>query len=185
MTDFELNVPHGYRLHPGTDLLALAERLRTALAPVRDRIEIEQVAEFIAKTVDAADLAGTPRPESVIFDAVQAQAVHVGQILAGEHSCHLNTVTVAVSDDPETGGLYALMFPRHPALATGLMNWNWATTTRTGTRKTPNGSARPESRRPNGPAGPKSGPACCEEPARSSPLACSRSTSATPTRMQT
>ncbi|QOT19431.1 hypothetical protein [Paenarthrobacter sp. YJN-5] len=118
MTDFELNVPHGYRLHPGTDLLALAERLRTALAPVRDRIEIEQVAEFVAKTVDAADLAGTPRPESVIFDAVQAQAVHVGQILAGEHSCHLNTVTVAVSDDPETGELYALMFPKHPAIAT-------------------------------------------------------------------
>lgn len=117
MTSPELNVPHGYRLHPGTDLLALAERLRTAMAPVRDRIEIEQVAEFAAKALDEADLAGTPRPESVIFDAVQAQAVHVGQILAGEHSCHLNTITVAVSDDPETGALYALMFPKHPAFA--------------------------------------------------------------------
>jgi hypothetical protein len=117
MTNPELNVPHGYRLHPGTDLLALAERLRTAMAPVRDRIEIAQVAEFAAKALDEADLAGAPRPESVIFDAVQAQAVHVGQILAGEHSCFLNTVTVAVSDDPETGVLYALMFPKHPAFA--------------------------------------------------------------------
>ena len=70
MTNPDLSVPHGYRLHPGTDLLALAERLRTALAPVRDRIEIAQVAEFAAKALDEADLAGTPRPESVIFDAV-------------------------------------------------------------------------------------------------------------------
>ncbi|MBG0738901.1 hypothetical protein IV500_05625 [Paeniglutamicibacter antarcticus] len=114
------SVPHGYRLRPGTDLLDLAERLREAMAPVRDRAEIVQVAEFAAKALDTADLAGTPRPESVIFDAVQAQAVHVGQILAGEHSCHLNTVTVAVSDDPETGLLYALMFPKHPAFAAEL-----------------------------------------------------------------
>jgi hypothetical protein len=120
MTDPDLNVPHGYRLRPGTDLLDLAQRLREAMAPVRDRIEIEQVAEFAAKALDEADLAGTPRPESVIFDAVQAQAVHVGQILSGEHSCHLNTVTVAVTDDPETGLMYALMFPKHPALAAEL-----------------------------------------------------------------
>jgi len=120
MTNPDLNIPHGYRLHPDTDLLDLADRLRTAMAPVRDRIEIAQVAEFAAKALDAADLAGTPRPESVIFDAVHAQAVHVGQILAGEHGCALNTVAVAVSDDPATGEMYALMFPKHHALAAEL-----------------------------------------------------------------
>lgn len=120
MTDLDLSVPHGYRLAPGTSLLALADRLRVTMEPVRDRAEIAQVAEFAAKALDAADLAGTARPESVIFDAVQAQAVHVGQILAGEHGCHLNTVSVAVSDDPETGELYALMFPKHPAFAAEL-----------------------------------------------------------------
>ncbi|ACL42072.1 hypothetical protein Achl_4121 (plasmid) [Pseudarthrobacter chlorophenolicus A6] len=117
MTDLTLNVPHGYRLTPGTDLLDLAARLREAMEPIRDRIEIEQVAEFAAKALDAADLAGTPRPESVIFDAVQAQTVHVGQILSGEHSCALNTVKIAVTDDPETGEMYALMFPKQQAFA--------------------------------------------------------------------
>lgn len=120
MTDLALNVPHGYRLAPGTDLLDLAARLRETMEPIRDRIEIEQVAEFAAKALDAADLAGTPRPESVIFDAVQAQHVHVGQILSGEHGCALNIVTVAVTDDPETGELYALMLPKHHAYAAEL-----------------------------------------------------------------
>lgn len=116
MTEPSLNVPHGYRLEPGTDLLDLAARLRETMQPVRDRIEIEQIAEFAAKFLDAADLAGTPRPESVIFDAVQAQAEHVGQVLSGEHGCALNTLAVAVTDDPETGIMYALVFPRHEAL---------------------------------------------------------------------
>jgi hypothetical protein len=120
MTDLDLNVPHGYRLESGTNILELAERLRTTMAPIRNRIEIEQVAEFAAKFLDAADLAGTPRPASVIFDAVQAQALHVGQILSGEHSCALPIVSVAVSDDPETGELYALMFFRHEAFGTAL-----------------------------------------------------------------
>jgi hypothetical protein len=113
MTDLDLNVPHGYRLAPGTNVLELAARLRETMEPIRNRIEIDQVAEFAAKFLDAADLAGTPRPASVIFDAVQAQAVHVGQILSGEHSCALNQLSVAVSDDPDTGELYALMFFHH------------------------------------------------------------------------
>ncbi|MET4144321.1 hypothetical protein [Arthrobacter sp. UYCo732] len=120
MTDLTLNVPHGYRLAPGTDLLDLAARLRETMEPIRDRIEIEQIAEFAAQALDAADLAGTPRPESVIFDAVQAHSVHVGQILSGEHGCALNMVKVAVSDDPDTGELYALMLPKHPAFAAEL-----------------------------------------------------------------
>lgn len=120
MTDLTLNVPHGYRLAPDTDLLDLAARLRETMEPIRDRIEIEQVAEFAAQALDAADLAGTPRPQSVIFDAVQAQAVHVGQILSGEHGCALSTLTVAVTDDPETGELYALMLPKHQAFAAEL-----------------------------------------------------------------
>lgn len=106
----DLAVPHGYKLAGGTDLVSLAGRLRTALDPVRQRIEIRQVAEFAAKLLDAADLAGTPRPASVIFDAVQAQGEHVGQILSGEHACALTTGSVAVSDDPDTGELYALVF---------------------------------------------------------------------------
>lgn len=120
MTDPSLNVPHGYRLPMETDLLELAARLREAMEPVRDRIEIGQVAEFAAKAVDAADLAGLPRPEAVIFDAVQAQANHVTQILSGEHSCDLNTVTIAVTDDPETDHLYALALPRHPEFSRAL-----------------------------------------------------------------
>lgn len=120
MTDLDLNVPHGYRLDPGTDLLDLAARLREVLEPIRDRIEIDQVAEFAVKLLDEADLAGKPRPESVIFDAVQAQAVHVGQILSGEHGCALANASVAVSDDPDTGELYALMFFRHEAYGSAL-----------------------------------------------------------------
>lgn len=120
MTDLDLNVPHGYRLAPGTDLLELAGRLRAVMEPIRNRIEIDQVAEFASKFLDEADLAGTPRPASVIFDAVQAQSVHVGQILSGEHSCALCTVSVAVSDDPDTGELYALMFFKYSAFGSAL-----------------------------------------------------------------
>lgn len=115
MSDLDLNVPHGYRLNPGTDLLDLAARLRETMEPIRDRIEIDEVAEFAAKFLDAADLAGTPRPEAVIFDAVQAQTVHVGQILSGEHGCAPITMSMTVSDDPETGEMYALMFLSHEA----------------------------------------------------------------------
>lgn len=126
MTDLSLNIPHGYRLAPGTELLDLAARLRETLGPVRDQLEIEQVAEFAAKALDAADLAGTPRPASVIFDAVQAQAVHVGQILSGEHGCPLNTASVAITDDPETGEMYALVLIQHEAFGTALDEMEFA-----------------------------------------------------------
>lgn len=112
MTNPDLNVPHGYRLDPGTDLIDLAARLRTVMEPIRDRIEIRQVAEFAAKLLDAADLSGEARPAAVIFDAVQAQAEHIGQILSGEHGCPLPVLSVAVCDDPQSGELYALAFHR-------------------------------------------------------------------------
>ncbi|TSE15710.1 hypothetical protein B1A87_007140 [Arthrobacter sp. KBS0703] len=182
MTDLTLNVPHGYRLNPGTDLLDLAARLRETMEPIRDRIEIEQIAEFAAKALDAADLAGTPRPESVIFDAVQAQTVHVGQILSGEHSCAPNMIKVAVTDDPETGEVYALVFPKQQAFAQELDEMElgdyypyWKEEDVDQPRPT---GVSP----PNGRTGQRPGPGSCAAPTRWSPRACSPSKSAPPTR---
>lgn len=118
--DLSLAVPHGFRLAPSTDLPGLAARLRDALLPVRRRIEVAQVAGYAAQLLDQADLSGSDRPGSVIFDAVQAQADHVHQVLAGEHDCPLNVASVAVSDDPETGELYALFFHQHEEFADAL-----------------------------------------------------------------
>ncbi|HEX9089533.1 MAG TPA: hypothetical protein VF867_18730 [Arthrobacter sp.] len=108
-----LRVFHGYRIPEGTSVMALAELLRTAFLPVRDAIEIREVALQASRILGEADLAGTARPASVIFDAVQAHAAHVGQIVRGEHSCPLPTASVAVSDDPETGQMYALLHAQH------------------------------------------------------------------------
>lgn len=112
-----LAIFHGYRLPAGTDLVTLAETLRRVFLPIRDELEIRAVAAQASRILSAADIAGSPRPESVIFDAVQAHATHVGQILAGIHGCPLPVASAAVSDDPETGRLYLLLHSRHPEYA--------------------------------------------------------------------
>lgn len=101
---------HGYRLPEGTDLVGLAASLRNIVAPVRDLLELQEVAGHVARIMNEADVTGQDRRPAVIFDAVQAHTEHVASILNGEHDCHLPTLTVAVGDDPETGRLYALAF---------------------------------------------------------------------------
>lgn len=116
MTD-SLAIFHGYRLPAGTDLVTLAETLRRTFLPIRDTLEIRDIAAQASRILGAADIAGTPRPASVIFDAVQAHITHVGQTLSGEHDCPLPVASAAVSDDPETGRLYLLLHARHPEYA--------------------------------------------------------------------
>lgn len=115
-----ISIFHGYRLPEGTDLIGLAEKLRTVIAPVRDLLELQEVAGHVARIMDEADVAGQDRRPAVIFDAVQAHAEHVGMMLSGEHYHPLPTVTVAVGDDPETGRLYALTFLHHREFARAL-----------------------------------------------------------------
>lgn len=110
-----LSIFHGYRIPESTSVMELAEILRTAFLPVRDSIEIREVALHASRILGAADLAGTSRPGSVIFDAVQAHATHIGQIINGEHDCPLPTASVAIGDDPHTGQLYALVHAQHAA----------------------------------------------------------------------
>jgi hypothetical protein len=113
----KLAVFHGYRLPEDTDLISLAETLRGVFLPIRDTLEIRDIAAQASRILGAADINGTPRPASVIFDAVQAHAAHVGQILSGEHDCALTVASAAVSDDPETGHLYLLLHARRPEYA--------------------------------------------------------------------
>jgi hypothetical protein len=108
-----LVVLNGYRLPEGTDLIVLAETLRTLFAPIRDTLEIQQVAGHAARIINEADIEGTERRQAVIFDAVQAHYEHVSKIVSGEHDCALTTANIAVSDDPETGRLYMLVFHRY------------------------------------------------------------------------
>ena len=107
-----LRVLNGYRLPEGTDLVVLAETLRTLFAPIRDTLEIREVAGHAARIINEADLDGKERRQAVIFDAVQAHYEHVQQIISGEHDCALTTANIAVGDDPETGRLYLLAFHR-------------------------------------------------------------------------
>ncbi|QOD05705.1 hypothetical protein [Pseudarthrobacter sp. BIM B-2242] len=109
----KLAIFHGYRLPEGTDLIGLAETLRTVFLPIRDTLEIKDIATQASRILSAADVAGTDRPAAVIFDAVQAHSEHVAQILAGQHDCALPVASAAVSDDPATGRLYLLLHARH------------------------------------------------------------------------
>lgn len=108
MTDTGLDVPNGYRLARGTDLVSLAGRLRELAAPIRDALEIREVSHLATNILDRADLNGEQRPASVVFDAVSAQAEHVAAILTGGHECPTVTMGLAVTDDPVTGELLAL-----------------------------------------------------------------------------
>lgn len=116
MTD-ALAIFHGYRLPEGTDLISLAETLRGVFLPIRDTLEIRAIAAQASRILGVADIEGAPRPASVIFDAVQAHATHVGQILTGEHNCALPVASAAVSDDPKTGHRYLLLHARQPEYA--------------------------------------------------------------------
>lgn len=113
----KLAIFHGYRLPEGTNLIELAETLRGVFLPIRDTLEIRGIATQASRILSAADLAGTARPSAVIFDAVQAHSLHIGQILAGQHDCALPVASAAVADDPETGHLYLLLHARHPEYA--------------------------------------------------------------------
>lgn len=120
MTDSELTVLHGYRLPKGTDPLKLAASLREMAEPIRTRLELQEVARFATGILDEADLEGTDRPASVIFDAISAQADHVAAIMGGEHDCPTVTLGLAVTDDPVSGDLMALAFHSHEEYARGI-----------------------------------------------------------------
>lgn len=123
MNDYGLNIPQGYRLNRGTDLFTLVTDLRTVMLPVLRQIQIEEIARFCALILDEADLAGEPRPNSVIFDAFQAYNEHVGEIIAGRHpSCPLSRLTVFFQNDPESGDVYALAEVFHREYAEALVN---------------------------------------------------------------
>ncbi|MGK3708574.1 hypothetical protein [Arthrobacter sp. IK3] len=120
MTDSELVVIHGYRLPGGTNPLAAAAALRDMAEPIRAGLELREVAFHAASILDAADLAGSPRPASVMFDAISAQAEHVAAIMSGEHSCPTVTLGMAFTDDPVTGDVMALAFHHHEEYARGI-----------------------------------------------------------------
>lgn len=111
---------HGYRLPEGTDLLDLAAQLRALAAPVREAIELQEVAHHVSRIMDEADLNGQERRPAVIFDAVQAHAAHAASVLNGHLGCSLPTLTVTVGDDPETGRLYAVASFQHEEYAAAL-----------------------------------------------------------------
>ncbi|WP_026535897.1 hypothetical protein [Arthrobacter sp. H14] len=115
-----INVPHGYRLPEGTSLPELAERLRTVMEPVAHTLAIRETAQFATRILDKANIEGAPRPSSVIFDAVQEYSGHVSKILSGDHTCPLTVMSVAVTDDPETGALLALVFVQYDEFSRAL-----------------------------------------------------------------
>lgn len=121
MNDFGLNISQGYRLHEGTDLFSLAADLRRIMIPIQRTLQIREIANLCASILDDADLQGTPRPKSVIFDALQANNEHVGQIISGEHNCYLPRLTVFFLNDPETGDVYAFAEVAHLEYAEALL----------------------------------------------------------------
>ena len=120
MTDSDLAILHGYRLPKGTDPLELAASLRAMAEPIRTKLELKEIARFATGILDEADLEGTKRPASVIFDAISAQAEHVAAIMAGEHNCPTVTLGLALTDDPVSGDLMALAFHSHEEYARGI-----------------------------------------------------------------
>lgn len=110
-----LAIFHGYRLPAGVGVMDLADTLRNVFLPIRDELEIRDIAIQASRILSAADVAGTPRPGAVMFDAVQAHSQHIAEILAGEHeNCPLPVASMTVADDPDTGVLYALLHAQHP-----------------------------------------------------------------------
>lgn len=125
MTDYGIDIRQGYRLGDGVDLFRLSEEVRAAVEPVHREIQIREIAQQAAMILDSADLNDTPRPASVIFDAFQAHNEHIGQILAGEHSCSTTRLSLAFGDDPETGTVYALADTHFTEYADALVNMNF------------------------------------------------------------
>ena len=121
MNDFGLNIRQGYRLHPDTSLFTLVEDLRRIMVPIQRSLQIREIASLCAMILDDADLQGTERPKSVIFDALEAHNEHVRQIISGEHSCSLPRLTVFFLNDPETGDTYAVAEVAHREYAEALL----------------------------------------------------------------
>lgn len=125
MTGYGIDIRQGYRLGDGVDLFRLSEKVRAVVEPVHREIQIREIAQQAAMILDSADLNDTPRPESVIFDAFQAHNEHIGQILAGEHSCSTTRLSLAFADDPETGTVYALADATFTEYADALVNMDF------------------------------------------------------------
>lgn len=120
MTDPDLAILHGYRLPRGTDPLQLAAIMRNMAEPIRNRLELREIASFAAGILDEADLAGAERPSSVMFDALSAQAEHAASIMSGDHDCATVNLAMAFTDDPDTGDLMLLAFHGHEEYARGI-----------------------------------------------------------------
>ncbi|MEH0110730.1 hypothetical protein V6N00_13550 [Tersicoccus sp. MR15.9] len=117
----EPHVTRGYRVTSRITYQALADHLADLVAPARRTLDHRAVAGLVAHTIDAADVAGTARPDGVLLTAIGEHRAHLEAIYEGEHDCPDPTVRIAVLHDPaHPRELYLLAFHHHDEYARAL-----------------------------------------------------------------
>lgn len=106
-----MNIHNGYRLAEGTDIFEFLDRFKAAMNPVRDRLDAALIAERASALIDAADLAGEPRPRAPIsaaWSAFHKEQITMTDKRGWDYNPH--SVSVSIGRDPGTGRLLALLY---------------------------------------------------------------------------
>lgn len=96
-------IGHGYRLRPGTDVLALLTEHRAELDAARDRLDAAEVVAAAVSAVDAAVVDALPAP----VDALRVSHIQIMGRRAAEDPRHVwsdpNHLSVSWGKDPKSG----------------------------------------------------------------------------------
>ena len=103
-------ITHGFIAAPGTSPLDLARRLRTALDPIRDRLDSRLLAGLAVAAIDSQLLAGEAVAKGALVDAMLKWEGKQAELGENDRRRDPHRFEAAIGEDPETGLLHVLAF---------------------------------------------------------------------------